>query len=64
MVRDRYGFKPLVLAETDQWIAVATEEIALARAFAGEYSTIEPDPGSAIPRALTDVPSPIEVECS
>jgi glutamine phosphoribosylpyrophosphate amidotransferase len=65
VVRDRYGFKPLVLAETDQWIAVATEEIALRRAFAGEYSTIEPDPGSALfYPALWNVPSPIEVECS
>ena len=32
IVRDRYGFKPLVLAETDDFVAVATEEIALRRA--------------------------------
>ena len=35
VVRDRYGFKPLVLAETDDFVAVATEEIALRRAFPG-----------------------------
>ncbi len=35
VVRDRYGFKPLVLAETDEFVAVATEEIALRRAFPG-----------------------------
>jgi glutamate synthase domain-containing protein 1 len=47
IVRDRYGFKPLVLAETDDWIAVATEEIALRRALGGDYSAVEPPPGSA-----------------
>src|SRR5205085_15699 len=26
-VRDRYGFKPLMLAETDDFVAIATEEI-------------------------------------
>ena len=33
IVRDRFGFKPLMLAETDDFVAVATEEIALRRAF-------------------------------
>ena len=44
VVRDRYGFKPLVLAETDEFVAVATEEIALRRAFPADYSTVEPPP--------------------
>ena len=50
VVRDRYGFRPTVmmLVETDQYIAVATEEIALRRAFPGDYSAVEPPPGSAL----------------
>ncbi len=48
VVRDRYGFKPLMLAETEDWIAVATEEIALRCAFPGDYSALEPPPGSAL----------------
>lgn len=48
VVRDRYGFKPLMLAETEDFIAVATEEIALRRAFPGDYSAVEPPPGSAL----------------
>jgi methylamine---glutamate N-methyltransferase subunit A len=48
VVRDRYGFKPLVLAETDDFVAVATEEIALRRALPGDYSAVEPPPGAAL----------------
>jgi methylamine---glutamate N-methyltransferase subunit A len=48
IVRDQYGFKPLVLAETDLFIAVATEEIALRQAIPGDYVASEPAPGSAI----------------
>lgn len=48
VVRDRYGFKPMVLAETEDWVAVATEEIALRRALPGDYGTIEPPPASAL----------------
>ena len=48
IVRDRFGFKPLMLAETDRFVAVATEEIALRRAIPGDYSAFEPPPGSAI----------------
>jgi methylamine---glutamate N-methyltransferase subunit A len=32
IVRDRFGFKPLMLAETDRFVAVATEEIVRMRA--------------------------------
>jgi glutamine phosphoribosylpyrophosphate amidotransferase len=35
VVRDRFGFKPLVVAETEAFVAVATEEIALRRALPG-----------------------------
>jgi glutamate synthase domain-containing protein 1 len=45
-VRDRYGFKPLVVAETDDWVAVATEEIALRRALGDGFTAREPEPGT------------------
>jgi glutamate synthase domain-containing protein 1 len=45
-VRDRYGFKPLVVAETDSWVAVATEEIALRRALGDGFAAREPEPGT------------------
>jgi glutamine phosphoribosylpyrophosphate amidotransferase len=44
-VRDRFGFKPLMLAETDEFVGVATEEIALHRALPGHYRVVEPEPG-------------------
>ena len=37
-----------MLAETDRFVAVATEEIALRRAIPGDYRVYEPSPGSAI----------------
>ena len=48
IVRDRFGFKPLMLAETDDFVAVATEEIALRRAFPAITPRVEPPPGSAL----------------
>jgi glutamine phosphoribosylpyrophosphate amidotransferase len=48
VVRDRFGFKPLVIAETDAFVAVATEEIALRRALPGDYDVTEPPPGRAL----------------
>ncbi len=48
IVRDKHGFKPLMLAETDEFIAVATEEQALRRAIPGKYRVTEPPPGIAI----------------
>jgi methylamine---glutamate N-methyltransferase subunit A len=45
LVRDRFGFKPLVVAETDAFVAVATEEVALRRALPGDYRVAEPPPG-------------------
>jgi methylamine---glutamate N-methyltransferase subunit A len=48
VVRDRFGFKPLVLAETDELVAVATEEIALRHALALDFQVSEPPPGAAL----------------
>jgi glutamate synthase domain-containing protein 1 len=48
IVRDRFGFKPLVIAETDAFVAVATEEIALRRALPGAYRAAEPPIGVAL----------------
>jgi glutamine phosphoribosylpyrophosphate amidotransferase len=48
LVRDRFGFKPLVLVETEEFVAVATEEIALRRALPGRFRVVEPAPGHAL----------------
>ncbi len=45
-VKDRFGFKPLVLAETDDFVALATEEVALRRALGRDFKAIEPAPGT------------------
>jgi glutamate synthase domain-containing protein 1 len=45
LVRDRFGFKPLMMAETDEFVAIATEEVALRRALPGQYRVFEPPPG-------------------
>src|SRR5262249_28140900 len=45
-VRDRYAFKPLVVAETDDFVAIATEEIALRRALGDDFTAREPEPGT------------------
>ncbi|HEY7314981.1 MAG TPA: hypothetical protein VH643_36885 [Gemmataceae bacterium] len=45
-VKDRYGFKPLMLAETEDFVALATEEIALRRALGQEFKAREPAPGT------------------
>jgi glutamine phosphoribosylpyrophosphate amidotransferase len=47
VVRDRFGFKPLMVAESDHFVAVATEEVALRRALPGPYRVSEPPPGRA-----------------
>jgi glutamate synthase domain-containing protein 1 len=53
IVRDRFGFKPLVVAETDEFFAAATEEIALRRALPGDYRVSEPPIGRALFYPLT-----------
>jgi glutamate synthase domain-containing protein 1 len=45
-VKDRFGFKPLVVAETEEFVAIATEEIALRKALGGDFVAREPAPGS------------------
>ena len=40
-VKDPYAFKPLVVAETDDFVAVATEEIAIRSALPGDYKVSE-----------------------
>jgi glutamate synthase domain-containing protein 1 len=45
-VRDRFGFKPLVVAETDDFVAIATEEVALRRALGNAFVAGEAAPGT------------------
>lgn len=45
-VKDRYGFKPLMLAETEDFVALATEELALRRALGHDFTAHEPAPGT------------------
>jgi glutamine phosphoribosylpyrophosphate amidotransferase len=45
-VKDRFGFKPLVLAQTDDFVALATEEIALRQALGRDFPAVEPAPGT------------------
>jgi methylamine---glutamate N-methyltransferase subunit A len=45
-VKDRFGFKPLIVAETDEFVAIATEEIALRRALGDSFKAREPAPGT------------------
>ena len=40
-VKDPFAFKPLVVAETDEFVAVATEEIAIRSAIPGDYKVSE-----------------------
>ena len=47
VVRDRFGFKPLMVTETEDFVAAATEEIALRRALPGAFRVSEPPPGRA-----------------
>ena len=41
-VKDPFGFKPLVVAETAAYVALATEEIALQTALGGDFPVWEP----------------------
>ena len=41
-VKDGFGFKPLMVAETEKWVALATEEIALRNAFGKDFTAREP----------------------
>ena len=41
MVKDAFSFKPLLYAETPDFVAVATEEIAIRSAIPGDYDVRE-----------------------
>jgi len=41
-VKDPYGFKPLMIGETDKIVAIATEEIAIRAAFGEGFKVREP----------------------
>ncbi|MCC2667854.1 MAG: glutamine phosphoribosylpyrophosphate amidotransferase [Armatimonadetes bacterium] len=45
--KDPYSLKPLVVAETEDWIAVATEEVALRHALGEGFNAAEP-PGRTL----------------
>jgi glutamate synthase domain-containing protein 1 len=45
-VKDRFGFKPLMVAETEDFVAIATEEIALRQALGRDFVAREPAPGT------------------
>ncbi len=42
LVKDRFAFKPLMLTESDQFVAIATEEIALRKGLQGPFQVHEP----------------------
>jgi glutamate synthase domain-containing protein 1 len=44
--KDAFGLKPLIVAETEEFVAIATEEVALRAAFGDDLETWEPPPGS------------------
>jgi methylamine---glutamate N-methyltransferase subunit A len=54
VVRDRFGFKPMMLAETDAFVAAATEEVAMAGWLPDGSRVFEPPPGSALYYPLAD----------
>jgi glutamate synthase domain-containing protein 1 len=45
-VKDRFGYKPLVVAETEDFVAISTEEIAMRRALGRDFVAREPAPGT------------------
>jgi glutamate synthase domain-containing protein 1 len=56
-VKDRFGFKPLMVAETEDFVAIATEEIALRKALGRNFVALEPPPGTfrmwSVPEKVT-----------
>jgi len=42
MAKDFFATKPLVVAETDEWVAIASEEVALCETFGGPLRTYQP----------------------
>jgi glutamine phosphoribosylpyrophosphate amidotransferase len=60
-VRDCFGFKPLLLAETGDWIALATEELALRQGLGTAFTVREVPTGTM---RVWEVPSPVGVRSS
>src|SRR5438034_514603 len=60
-VKDRFGFKPLMVAETDDFVAIATEEIALCQTLGRDFVAREPAPGTM---AVWPVPSAAAVSAN
>ena len=44
--KDPFGLKPLIVTETDKFVAIATEEVALSAAFGEDVETWEPPAGT------------------
>lgn len=42
MAKDFFATKPLVVSETDEWVAIASEEVALCETFDGALRTYQP----------------------
>jgi glutamate synthase domain-containing protein 1 len=42
MAKDFFATKPLIVAETDEWVAIASEEIALCTVFGSALRTYQP----------------------
>jgi glutamate synthase domain-containing protein 1 len=59
-VKDRFGYKPLMVAETDDFVAIATEEIALRQALGRNFTAQEPAAGT-MKLWTTRLASPINV---
>jgi glutamate synthase domain-containing protein 1 len=56
-VRDCFGFKPLLLAETEDWVALATEEVALRQGLGPNFTAREVPTGTL---QIWEVPMPAE----
>jgi glutamate synthase domain-containing protein 1 len=61
-VKDRYGFKPLMLAETEDFVALATEEIALRRTLGRDFTAHEPAPGTMRIWSINPETAPLTAE--
>jgi len=48
MAKDNFATKPLVVAECDEWVAIASEERALSAVFDGPLTTYQPGAGEAM----------------
>lgn len=56
--KDLFGFKPLIVTETAEFVAIATEEIALRVTLGEVVATWEPPPGTVRSWRVDDMDSP------